>query len=62
MARASLYPHKSEKLAEDFFIILPRRNIQYSQLHYVADSDRVLRRGREEEMEGKDERGVRGKS
>lgn len=35
-AEAALYPHKSEKLAEDFFIILPRRNIQYSRLHYVA--------------------------
>lgn len=43
----TLYPHKSEKLAEDFFIILPRRNIQYSRLHYVAkSSDRVLERGK----------------
>lgn len=42
----ALYPHKSEKLAEDFFIILPRRNIQYSRLHYVANSDRVLEWGK----------------
>lgn len=48
----ALYPHKSEKLAEDFFIILPRRNIQYSRLHYVANSDRVLERGKREEGGG----------
>lgn len=42
----TLYPHKSEKLVEDFFIILPRRNIQYSRLHYVTNSDRVLERGK----------------
>lgn len=45
----ALYPHKSEKLAEDFFIILPRRNIQYSRLHYVASSDRVLESEKKEE-------------
>lgn len=46
----ALYPHKSKKLAEDFFIILPRRNIQYNRLHYVTNSDRVLKRGKGREV------------